>query len=121
MFVSHGERCGSGYFEFQFYKNDLPAKKAAQDYGKHWLPDSLYVHMDWQNIFLHHYLPYLKETNAPDGSHEFCYFAPNYYTKEQTAAMLERIKADRPHGWETLIPWLERAATEYYGFFLMGV
>lgn len=121
MFIPCTERRGSGYFEFQFYKKDLPAKKAAQDYHRYWLPDSLCVHIDWQNVFLHQYLPYLSETNAPNGSHEFCYFAPNYYTKEQTAAMLRRIRADRPRECETLIPWLERAATEYYGFFLMGV
>ncbi|MBQ8382063.1 MAG: hypothetical protein IJX47_02535 [Clostridia bacterium] len=121
LFIPCTERRGSGYFEFQFYKKDRPVQKAAQDYHQHWLPDSLCVHIDHQDVFMRHYLPYLRETNAPNGSHEFCYFAPNYYTKEQTAEMLEQIRADRPLEWEMLIPWLEKASTEYYGFFLMGV
>ena len=61
MFVSYSERHGSAYFEFQYYKKDLPAKKAAKDYQHYWLEDSLYVHMDWQNALMEHYLPYLKE------------------------------------------------------------
>lgn len=122
MFVSYIERHGSAYFEFQFYKKGLPAKRAAKDYQRHWLEDSLYVHMDWQNTLTEHYLPYLKETYCPDGRlGEFCYFAPNYYSKEQTAAMVERIRADRPPEWETLLPWLERAAAAYNGFFLQGI
>jgi hypothetical protein len=122
MFVSYIERQGSAYFEFQFYKKGLPAKRAAKDYQHYWLEDSLYVHMDWQNTLTEHYLPYLKETYCPDGHlGEFCYFAPNYYSKEQTAAMAERIRADRPPEWETLLPWLERAAAAYNGFFLQGI
>ena len=121
LFVPSEELSGSGYFEFQFYKKDLPAKKAAKDYHRHWLADSLYVHIDHQSVFLRNYLPYLQKTTAPDGSCEFCYFAPNYYTKEQAAKMVEQIRADRPLEWEVLLPWLERAASEYYGFFVMGV
>ena len=34
---------------------------------------------------------------------------------------VEQIRADRPLEWEVLLPWLERAASEYYGFFVMGV
>ncbi|MBQ7324726.1 MAG: hypothetical protein IJW98_03185 [Clostridia bacterium] len=122
MFISYSERHGSAYFEFQYYKKDLPAKRAAKDYQRHWLEDSLYAHMDWQNALMDHYLPYLKETYEPDGDlGEFCYFAPNYYSKAQTAAMIERIRADRPPEWEILLPWLERAAGEYNGFFLQGI
>lgn len=122
MFVSCSERQGSAYFEFQFYKKALPAQKAAKDYQRHWLEDSLYVHMDWQNTLMDHYLPYLRETYYPDGDlGEFCYFAPNYYSKSQTRAMVEKIRSDRPLEWETLLPWLERAANEYNGFFLQGI
>jgi hypothetical protein len=35
--------------------------------------------------------------------------------------MLDRIKADRPDGCEVLIPWLERAAGELYGFYILGI
>ncbi len=30
-------------------------------------------------------------------------------------------KADRPAGCEVLIPWRERAAGEFYGFYIMGI
>lgn len=35
--------------------------------------------------------------------------------------MLERIKTDRPAGADALIPWLERAAGELYGFYILGI
>ncbi|MBQ7354705.1 MAG: hypothetical protein IJW62_04205 [Clostridia bacterium] len=121
LFIPCTKRRGSAYFEFQFYKKDRSAHRAAQDCNQHWLPDSLCVHIDCQETFLCHYLPYLQETHAPNGSHEFCCFALNYYTKEQARAIADKIRADRPQEWEILLPWLEQAATEYNGFFLMGV
>ena len=33
MFIPYNERRGSTYFEFQYYKKDLPAKKAATEYN----------------------------------------------------------------------------------------
>jgi hypothetical protein len=35
--------------------------------------------------------------------------------------MLDKIKADRPAGADVLIPWLERAAGEFFGFYILGI
>ena len=35
--------------------------------------------------------------------------------------MPERIWADRPVGIDALIPWLERAAGEFFGFYILGI
>ncbi len=62
----------------------------------------------------------MSAPHAPNGSRVYFYAGVNYYTREETAEMLDRIKADRPAGCEVLIPWLQRAAGEFYGFLYYG-
>jgi hypothetical protein len=71
--------------------------------------------------FFEAYLTYLVPTNAPNGTNEFSPYGVNYYTKAQTASILERIQKDKPKDSEILIPWLAKAVNEYNGFYLMGV
>lgn len=49
------------------------------------------------------------------------YVGVNYYTKEQTYTIMEQIKNDKPQEFEALVAWLEKAVSEYNGFFFLGV
>ena len=92
------------------------------DAWTYWAEDSLLVHMDGEHELFQHYIkPYMSAPHAPNGSRMYFYAGVNYYTREETAEMLERIKADCPDGCEVLIPWLERAAGEFYGFYILGI
>ncbi len=88
----------------------------------YWAADSLLVHMDGEHELFHSYIkPYMSTPHAPNGSRVYFYAGVNYYTREETAVMLARIKADRPAGADALIPWLERAAGEFFGFYILGI
>ena len=44
-----------------------------------------------------------------------------YYTREQATSIIESIKKDQPENSQVVIGWLEKATTEYNGFYLIGV
>ena len=113
----------SAYYEFQFCKDDLTVEQAVKsDAWHYWAEDSLLVHIDGEHELFHSYIkPYMSAPHAPNGSRGYFYAGVNYYTREETAEMLERIKEDSPAGCNVLIPWLERAAREFYGFYIMGL
>lgn len=118
------KRKGStAYYEFQYCKRDLTVEQAVKsDAWTYWAEDSLLVHMDGEHELFQHYIkPYMSAPHAPNGSRVYFYAGVNYYTREETAEMLERIKTDRPDGCEVLIPWLERAAGEFFGFYILGI
>jgi hypothetical protein len=118
------KRKGStAYYEFQYCKRDLTVEQAVKsDAWTYWAEDSLLVHMDGEHELFQHYIkPYMSAPHAPNGSRVYFYAGVNYYTREETAEMLDRIKADRPDKCEVLIPWLERAAGELYGFYILGI
>ncbi len=114
-------RRGTAYFEFQYCKTEGSVKRILNFPQEHWLPDSLIMHLEKQERLMEAYLPYLEHPESPDGSSTFCYYGINYYTKERTAQMLEQIKADKPVDCDILIPWLEKAATIYNGFYFLGI
>ena len=120
LFQPRLSRRGTAYFEFQYCKTVGSVKKILNSH-QFWLPDSLVVYIDDQERLMEAYLPFLEHPESPDGSSTFCYFGINYYTKERTAQMLEQIKADKPVDWDILIPWLEKAATVYNGFYFLGI
>ncbi len=118
------KRKGStAYYEFQYCKRDLTVEQAVKsDAWTYWAEDSLLVHMDGEHELFQHYIkPYMSAPHAPNGSRVYFYAGVNYYTREETAEMLDKIKADRPDECEVLIPWLERAAGELYGFYILGI
>ena len=121
LFLPCRARRGTAYFEFQYCKTEGSLKKILDHPQQHWMSDSLIVYLDDQERLLDAYLPYLEHPESPDGSRTFCYYGINYYTKERTAQMLEQIRADRPEEWEVLLPWLEKAATKYNGFYFLGI
>ena len=71
--------------------------------------------------FLKSYEDYLKSPVAPQKTQEPDLYGVNYYTKDQTLSIIERIKVDKPKEFEILLAWLEKAVTEYNGFFFLGI
>ncbi len=120
LFLPCRARRGTAYFEFQYCKTE-GSVKAILNSHQFWLPDSLVVHIDDQERLMDDYLPFLEHPESPDGSSTFCYYGVNYYTKDRASQMLEQIKAAKPEDCDTLIPWLEKAATKYNGFYFLGI
>lgn len=111
-----------GRFEFQYCKRNGDVRELAKgEPYQSLMKDSLYFHFDYDDIFLIEHRSYFDKPTTPDGGHVFDYWGINYYTKEQAALILERIKTDKPFESEKLIPWLEKAAFEYNGFYILGI
>lgn len=125
LFIPFAEKNegSSAYYEFQYCKRDLTVEQAVKPTTwSHWAEDSLLVHMDGEHeLFCNYIKPYMSAPHAPNGSRVYFYAGVNYYTREEATEMLDRLRIDRPVGCEALIPWLERAANEFYGFYIMGV
>lgn len=102
----------SAYFEFQYCKKKGSIASLVKRDFDFWQKDSLFVYLDDDTVFFEAYLTYLVPTHAPNGTDEFSPYGVNYYTKAQTADILERIKKDKPKDCEMLIPWLAKAAEE---------
>ena len=120
MFIPCSEKQGSTYFEFQYCKKEWNIKKLLKKGYSHWEKDSLLIHIDSDSVFFENYAEYLNNSNSPDGMIEL-YVGVNYYTKEQTFVIIEQIKNDKPQEFDVLVTWLEKAATEYNGFFFLGI
>lgn len=122
MFIPCSEKKGSAYYEFQYCKKTWPLPKLTSPGGYgYWEKDSILVHIDNDEEFFENYRQYLEPTNAPDGTAGFCYYGVNYYTKEQAKALLKRISEDKPKEYEVVVAWLEKAVTDYNGFFFLGI
>ena len=121
MFIPCSEKQGSAYFEFQYCKKEWSIKKILKKGYSFWEKDSLLIHVDDDMRFFENYGKYLEKPNSPDGTQKLDPYGVNYYTKEQTFAIIEKIKADSPEEFETLMSWLEKAVTEYNGFFFLGI
>ncbi len=117
MFIPCKNRVGSAYYEFQYCREEMSPDKALEAYG-FWAKDSLLVHADFDNIFFDGYIKYLEPTYAPDGSGRFYAYGVNYYDKEMTQRIIDRIKEDKPTCHELLLQWLEGAG---YGFYFLGL
>lgn len=123
MFLTYEKKrpWSGAYFEFQYCKKKGSIPSLVKRDFDFWQKDSLFVDLDDDAAFFEAYLAYLVPTNAPNGTDEFCSCGVNYYTKAQTASILERIKKDKPKDSKILMPWLAKAVEEYNGFYLMGV
>ena len=118
MFTPCSEKQGVAYFEFQYCKKEWNIKKLLKKGYSFWEKDSLLVHVDYDRDFLENYGDYLE---TPDGAQKLDPYGVNYYTKEQTFVIIEQIKNDKPQEFDILVTWLEKAATEYNGFFFLGI
>ena len=124
MFIPCSEREGTAYFEFQFCKKKSFIHRiftAIVGWRDFWAKDSLLVEIEVEAIFFKNYGEYLKSPTPKNGFQELDPYGVNYYTKEQTLSILEGIEKAKPKDFEVLVAWLEKAATEYNGFYFIGI
>jgi hypothetical protein len=118
--ASQKKKGSSAYYELQICKKELPADELVKSEYTFFESDSLLVHISDECKLFKHYLRYLSQMHTPDSGNKFYYAGVNYYTKEETRKILERIEKDRPPYCEPLIAWL-RTAQAYNGFFFLGI
>ena len=121
LFIPCNKRTGSYYFEFQYCKKQGSVKYLTNNGYGYWIEDSILVHVHYMEEFFENYGLYLMETNAPNGTNKFYEYGVNYYTKEQTKVILDKIKETKPKDYEIIVDWLEKAINEYNGFYFMGI
>lgn len=120
VFTRPKDRRGSAYYEFQYCKTDGSVRTIMKSHGS-WLDDSLLIYMDDDTKFFEQYGEYLQKPISPNGSHTFDYAGINYYAPEMARMIIERIKAAQPENCDELLAWLDPAASEYNGFFFLGI
>lgn len=122
LFVTNDKRKSSCYFEFQYCKIKDINKKSLLTKIKDWFcldmfkEDSIFLHMDFFEKFYKKY-PYFQKTYSGD----FCDWTSNYYSKEMTIEIIQKLKEDCYDKNNKLIKWLERAVNEYNGFCILGI
>jgi len=116
--ASKKKKGSSAYYEFQYCK--VKEDRNCSHYT-YWAKDSLLMHIDFDSIFFKFCLPFFQDPISPDKSNTFCCYAPNYYTRERTAQIIEELKASDLTDKDTLITWLSRAVEEYNGFYFLGI
>ena len=121
MFIPCKGKTGTAYFEFQYCKKEWTGGNFMESGYSYWEEDSLLIHVDEADLFFDQYGKYFRCPQAVSGVSKLEYCGENYYSKEQTAQILQRIKKECPQEHEPLIAWLEKAVTEYNGFFMIGI
>lgn len=88
---------------------------------EHWEDDSLYIYGDDWNDFWDAYGAIITGgTYANLESGELDAFGINYFSPEQTASIIKRIREETLPDDQTLLKWLENG-TQYNGFYILGV
>ena len=125
-FRSQGERRafgGSDFMELQYCR--LPPGTAMEeivsaDAIENWKSDSLYVHGGEAERFLEVYGATVTGgvySSGARGPVDVC--GINFYTQAQAAQIMERLEAEQPPEYRTLLGWL-RAGSRYVGFYILG-
>lgn len=115
---------GSCFIEMQYCR--LPRgteieKIISVDAIRHWKNDSLYIYGDDDNEFVAQYKKIFTDgiyNNLKRGMVDM--YGINYYSREQTRLILEKLKEIKPSDWQVLLSWLERAET-HNGFYILGL
>lgn len=115
MLLTDPERNGNEYFEFQYrVKDDEPNRKVQKN--------SLFLYWDDEEAFLEIYAPYFNAMNVLTGKKEpFDFYSENAASKEQARLLREKILKHHPKEYEIFAEWLEKAYTEYNGFYISGM
>ena len=115
MLLTDPERKGNEYFEFQYrVKDDEPNRKVQKN--------SLFLYWDDEEAFLEIYAPYFNAMNVLTGKKEpFDFYSENAASKEQARVLREEILKHRPEEYEIFAEWLEKAYTEFNGFYISGM
>ena len=120
LFIPFEDVTGVNWIEFQFRKTNDTHKDVFHDIT-FWEKDSLFVRASYAVLFEVEFGKYLKPIHTLYNKGEFDVYEAYLYTKEETAAIVEKIKKAKPLDCEIIIPWLEKAASEYNGFLFIGL
>lgn len=115
ILLTDPERKGNEYFEFQYrVKDDEPNREVQKN--------SLFLYWDDEETFFEIYEPYFNAMNVLTGKEEpFDFYSENAASKEQARVLREEILKCRPEEYELFAEWLEKAYTEYNGFYISGM
>ncbi|MDE7289920.1 MAG: hypothetical protein K2N71_10530 [Oscillospiraceae bacterium] len=121
-FIYNDERDGSCYLEFQFCENDKPLENGkAKLNTEFWRDDSLYMDWDDFNEFYRLYGDVFGCAVLPNGKIGFDCYGVNYYGKEETEKIIEKLSGHIGEEYAALLPWLKVAEKRGKGFYILGV
>ena len=122
-YIYNDERNGSCYLEFQFCDIDKPLKnsKTICDNIRHWSDNSLYMDWDDFNEFYEMYGDVFGCAIFPNGERGCDSCGVNYYGKEETEKIVEKLSARIGEECAALLPWLKIAEKNGKGFYILGV
>lgn len=121
MFIHNEERIGSAYIELQYCQKKPLFKKMYFHKVKYFKDNSLLIGIDYIDEFLKTYVDYFDSVNESEDNCKLCYYGLNYYPKEATRKILEKLKKEKPVHSEKLIIWLEECIQTYNGFYVLGI
>ena len=115
MLLTYQERKGDAYFEFQYRRKDYEPNEEVQK-------NSLFLYWDDEEAFWEIYEPYFNAMNVLTGKEEpFDFYSENAASKEQAEVLREELLKHHPKEYEIFAEWLEKAYTEYNGFYISGM
>ena len=104
------------------YRKELPSGKSFRLMRlKHWKDDSLYISGDDMDLFYQSYGDIITGgvyNNGDRGPMDL--FGINFYSREQTHEIIERLAEEKPPGYQILCRWLQ-ADEQSLGFYVLGV
>lgn len=126
-FQSQAERRefgGSDFIEIQYCR--LPEGTSLReivsiDAIKHWKDDSLYISGDDMDLFYQSYGDIITGGVYNNGDRDpMDLFGINFYSREQTNEIIERLAEEKPPGYQILCRWLQ-VDEQSLGFYVLGV
>ncbi len=115
---------GSDFVEIQycrFPKGTSLREVVSIDAIKHWKDDSLYIFGDDLDLFYQNYGDIITGgvyNNGERGPMDL--YGINFYSREQTSEIMERLAEEKPPEHQILCRWLQ-AGEQHLGFYLLGV
>ena len=126
-FHSQAERRKFGSSDFveiqycRFPKGTSLREVVSIDAIKHWKDDSLYIFGDDLDLFYQNYGDIITGgvyNNGERGPMDL--YGINFYSREQTNEIMERLAEEKPPEHQILCRWLQ-AGEQHLGFYLLGV
>ncbi len=116
------EQGGADFFEIQYCRHpQSTSENIIVDDIRHWALSSLYVYGDDMNSFYEEYSGIFcngRYNNMEEGTVDL--YGVNYYNREKTKAIMERLGLEKPKGWQILLEWL-MSEPDTNGFYVLGV
>ena len=118
MFLTYKEQTEGTYLEFQYRYNDDKPKEEVQK-------TSLFLFGDDDEFFREIYAPHFDEMNRLTGNKNsfdfFDFYSQDAISKQQAHILREELLKHRPEEYADFAKWLEKASTEYNGFYIRRI